>query len=82
VCQAVPQELAAAGFAVGRYQLAQAGFSQGDHRVDGLAGALDRLANDHPNRFSQPEILGAGERDRQHRHMVVHGEVGKPFLER
>src|SRR5437879_10744300 len=82
VRQAVPQQLGTAGVVIGRQQLAYPGFSQGDHRVDGLSRALDRLADDQANRFAQPEVLGAGERHRQDRHVVVDGEMREPFLER
>src|SRR5438132_1176088 len=81
VRQLPPQQLPATGVAVGRQQLAHPSLSQGDHRFDGLAGALDRLGDDQPNRFPEPEVLGAGERHRQHRDTVVDGEVREPLLE-
>src|SRR3989442_14829685 len=81
VRQAVAQELGATGVEVGWHQLAHRGFSQGDHRVDGLPGALDRLADDQANPFAQPKILRAGERHRHYRHVVVDGEVREPLLE-
>src|SRR5438132_4749278 len=81
VRQPPPQQLPATGVAVGRQQLAHPSLSQGDHRFDGLAGALDRCANDQPNRFPQPEVLCAGERHRQYGDMVVDGEVRESLLE-
>src|SRR3989442_11663306 len=81
VRQPVAQELGAPWVDVGWHQVAHRGFSPRDHRVDGLAGTLDRLADDQPNPFAQPKILRTGERHRQHRHMVVDGEMRKPLLE-
>src|ERR1700682_383237 len=52
VRQAVPEKLGAAWVLVRRQQPPHSGFSKGDHRVDGLSGALDRWADDQPNRLA------------------------------
>src|SRR5712691_44737 len=52
VRQAVPQQLGTTWVVVGRQQLPHPGFSERDHRFDALSRALDRCADDQPNRLS------------------------------
>src|SRR2546428_8217972 len=64
VRQAPAQQLHPAGIVVGGKELPRPGLGQRDQGLDGLPVALHRLADDEPHRLSQPEILGAGQRDR------------------
>src|SRR5438128_144713 len=64
VRQALAQQLHPAGVVVGGKELPHAGLGQRDQVLDRLPVALHRLADDEPHRLSQPESLGAGQRDR------------------
>src|SRR5712691_3613076 len=64
VRQTLAQEPGAAGVLIGGKQRPHPGLGEGDQRLNGLPVALHRLADDEAHRLSQPEILGAGQRDR------------------
>src|SRR5260370_16722978 len=78
----LPQKLPARLFVIGGHQVLDALISGVGERFRGVAGGQDRLADHDLDPFAKPQVLRAGERDRDHRHAGLDREMGKPFLER